>query len=230
MAGYCRSVAKTDSDKDKRYVQAAMDATGLSLSGLAELAGVSSSTLTRRMNNPDYKYALSYSTLNSIEAASGVPLFKELHPTAVQEGEQPPPGAAMVPVYDVVASAGPGTFAESDYETSPISLAFPSDYLRKLTSSGPRHLSIIGVKGESMEPTLLDDDVVLLDTSKTSLSYDGLFVLRFDDALHIKRIGRSPKSGHVMVLSDNKDLYPPVEAPGKDLTVIGKVLWYGRKV
>ena len=149
-------------------------------------------------------------------------------PERVEQHEQPPLGNALVPVYDVSASAGHGALV--DYEAMAYSLAFPPEYLRRLTSTDPIHLSIISVKGESMEPTLLDDDIVLLDASKTNLSFDGLFVLRFDDALHVKRIGRSPRPGHVMVISDNRDLYPPIEISASDVQAVGKILWYGRKV
>lgn len=146
-----------------------------------------------------------------------------------ERGDTSPENSVLIPVFDVYASAGDGA-ALVDYETEVASLALPRDYLRKLTSNSIDHLAIISVKGESMEPTLLDDDIVLLDTSKTNLSYDGLFVLRFDDALHVKRIGRAPKRGHVTVISDNRNLYPPMEMPAGEVEAVGKVLWYGRKV
>jgi len=106
-------------------------------------------------------------------------------------------------------NAGGGSVVETEEQAH--SLAFPPSYLKRLTSSSPGNLSIISVKGDSMEPTLLDDDIVLLDTSKTHLGFDGLFVLRFNDTLHVKRIGLSPKQGRVNVISDNRDIYPPVE-------------------
>jgi phage repressor protein C with HTH and peptisase S24 domain len=146
----------------------------------------------------------------------------------VENEDAPPSDRDLVPVYAVQASAGPGALVSEEYQE--YSLAFPPSYLKTLTSSSPKNLSIISVKGESMEPTLLDNDIVLLDLSKTNLSYDGLFVIRFDDALHVKRVGRSPKKGHITIISDNKDLYPPMTAAVADLEPVGRVLWYGRKV
>jgi phage repressor protein C with HTH and peptisase S24 domain len=70
---------------------------------------------------------------------------------------------------------------------------FSPDYLGKLTRSKPGNLAIISVKGESMALTLHDDDIVMLDTAKTNLDYDGLFVLRFGETLHVKRVTRSPR-------------------------------------
>jgi phage repressor protein C with HTH and peptisase S24 domain len=135
----------------------------------------------------------------------------------------------LVPVYDVFASAGDGVLVLSEDHVE--SMAFPAGYLRWLTRANPRDLAIIGVKGDSMHPTLADDDVVMLDRSKRDLSYDGLFVIRDNgDALLVKRIGRARTPGHVTVISDNRALYDPVEKALKDIEVIGKVIWAGGKV
>lgn len=209
------------------YLHRVLRETGLHPSALAKKCGLSSTTLTRPLNNPAHSFRLSRRTLEAIEGGTGIP-FSDTAPRRVERGDAPPNGKALVPVYDVAASAGDGTLV--DYEAAAYGLAFPPDYLKRLTSSGPHHLSIISVKGESMEPTLLDDDIVLLDTSKTNLSFDGLFVLRFGDALHIKRIGRSAKREHVTIISDNRELYPPIDAAIGEIEAIGKVLWYGRRV
>lgn len=145
----------------------------------------------------------------------------------VEVGAPTPEGKELVQVFDIDASAGFGSLVES--EDHVYNLAFDRDFLRSMTAAPERKLRIIRVKGHSMEPTLVDDDQVLVDTTKTNLSYDGLFVLRFDDALHIKRIGRSVKAGYVMVISDHPS-YPSLDMPKADIVTIGRVLWYGRKV
>jgi len=221
----------------KDYLNQVIEVTGKKLTTIAKDAGVSSTTLTRPMNDPDHKYTIKLSTLEAVARATGIPLPgsepSSKEPQApnlriVENYEPAPVDAQLVPVYDVHASAGYG--AINDQELVAHSLAFPPDYLRKLTSSAAGSLAIISVKGESMEPTLLDDDIVLLDATKTNLSYDGLFVLQFNDALHVKRVGRSAKKNHVMIISDNRDLYPPLDMQIGDVQAIGKVLWYGRKV
>jgi phage repressor protein C with HTH and peptisase S24 domain len=134
----------------------------------------------------------------------------------------------LVNVYDVAASAGHGSLIDS--ETVVERLAFPAGYLRKLSSAGPRDLAIIGVKGDSMSPTLADDDVVMVDMTKRDLSFDGLFVLRDGGAsLLVKRIGRGPRRGLVILISDNRT-YPPMERAIEDIEVVGKVVWMGVKV
>jgi phage repressor protein C with HTH and peptisase S24 domain len=65
--------------------------------------------------------------------------------------------------------------------------------------------------------------------SKTSLGYEGLFVIRIADVLHVKRLSHS-RPGHVLVISDNKAKYPEREYSTDDIEVVGKVLWSGGKV
>jgi phage repressor protein C with HTH and peptisase S24 domain len=137
------------------------------------------------------------------------------------------PDPVLVPVYAVHASAGPGAINET--EDIAVKLAFPRGYLRHLTRSATENLAIIGVKGDSMIPTLKDDDVVMLDMTKTDLSYDGLFVIRDGgDALLVKRIGRASRRGYIMIISDNPHV-PPVERAQSEIEVIGKVIWRGVK-
>lgn len=151
----------------------------------------------------------------------------ELKSSKIENGHPAPDGANLVPVYSVAASAGFGSVVE--HEDQIYNLAFDNRFLRQMTTASSGDLAIISVKGTSMEPTLLDDDLVLVDRSKRNLSYDGLFVIRFDDALHIKRISRSTKRGHVLVISDNKS-YPTLDMAKDQLDPVGRVLWCGRKV
>lgn len=138
-------------------------------------------------------------------------------------------GSDLVPVYNVTASAGPGAILDWEEEIVE-KLAFPSGYLRRLTSVDPIHLAIISVKGRSMEPTLREDDVVMIDTSKRDLSYEGVFVIRDGgNSMLVKRISRASRRGYILLVSDNRD-HPPVERSLEDIEVIGKVVWAGVKM
>ena len=135
---------------------------------------------------------------------------------------------ALIPVYDVEASAGPGLVAP-ETEAVAYRLELPADYIASLTDSHPRHLQVISVKGVSMLPTLKPGDLVMIDRAKTSLTYDGLFVLDIDGAILVKRIGRSPRPGFVTVISDNDREQPSFERAMKHIKVLGKVIWAGVK-
>ncbi len=147
----------------------------------------------------------------------------------VEYGEAVAADQALVSVFDIAASAGNGTFVD-EYEAVAYTLSFPAEYLRHITTSRPENLQIISVKGDSMNPTLFNDDVVMLDRSKQSLGYDGIFVLRLDETIHVKRIGRSSNPGVVKVISDNRTEFPEFERPIDSVDVLGKVIWVGKKL
>lgn len=207
------------------WIREQLDSRNIPQAELAVAIGISPSQLNKTLSGTR---VLKSTEADDIRRYFGYKIPEEVSPIRVENDEPAPPNRTLVSVMNIAASAGAGT--QIDIEEQIYSLSFPPQYLKKLTSSSPKNLAIISVKGESMEPTLLDDDIVLLDASKTNLSYDGLFVLRFNDALHVKRIGRSAKPGHVMIISDNSALYPPLDASISDVSAVGKVLWYGRKV
>jgi phage repressor protein C with HTH and peptisase S24 domain len=137
--------------------------------------------------------------------------------------------APSIPVYDVTASAGHGAFLVDNEEVTD-RLSFPPGYLRELTSTPVANLRIIRTKGDSMVPTIAEDDLVLVDMAKRDLSFDGIFVIRDDGAaLLVKRIGRAARRGYVMVISDNPR-YAPTERLLAEIEVIGKVIWMGVRV
>lgn len=204
-----------------------MTARGWSARELQRRSGVSYDVIAKLKQRPGS--STSSENGQKLAAALGIEWQPGSAAREVPHGETPPDGSSLIPVYDVAASAGDGSVVYDEEHVE--SLAFPAGYLRKLTSANSRDLKIITVKGDSMLPTLNDDDVVMLDTSKHDLSYDGLFVLRDNgDGLLVKRIGRATRSGYVTLISDNRALYPTVERAIEDIQVIGKVLWQGRKV
>lgn len=134
-----------------------------------------------------------------------------------------------VPVLDVRASAGPGALAELEAPRG--RFAFDQRWLRRLTGSKPDALSIITVVGDSMFPTLADGDEVIVDRNDSvSRLRDGIYVLRVDDTLMIKRLAMGPTGRRISVRSDN-EAYPSWEDYDlRRLEIVGRVLWYGRKL
>lgn len=205
------------------YVRSVITELGISTSELATRAGVSSTTLTRPLNaQGNHPFSISRRTLEKIRDATGIPF-----PGEVAQPTPKPDALVQVKVFDVTASAGHGALVEAEQVVDEV--GFSPNYIRSMTVAKPNDLSIIGVKGDSMEPTLLDGDQVLVDMSKRSLDFDGLFVLRYGDALHVKRVGRHRQRGFVTITSDN-DQYRQIEAGYDEVDVIGRVLWFGRKV
>jgi phage repressor protein C with HTH and peptisase S24 domain len=82
-----------------------------------------------------------------------------------------------------------------------------------------------------MSPTLNpgDDILVDLDDCEERLR-DGIYVLRVDDALVVKRLALNPRGRRLTIQSDNP-AYPDWPDCGLDeISCIGRVIWSGRKI
>jgi phage repressor protein C with HTH and peptisase S24 domain len=142
-----------------------------------------------------------------------------------------PPSSGLVPVKRVLirASAGPGALA--DTERAHPYFGFDERWLRGLTGSAAEDLAIIRVEGDSMAPTLNDGDDILVDRAGCNEALrDGIYVLRVDDSLLVKRLAMHPLGKSVTVQSDNP-AYPDWPDCGlDDVHCIGRVIWAGRKI
>jgi phage repressor protein C with HTH and peptisase S24 domain len=82
-----------------------------------------------------------------------------------------------------------------------------------------------------MSPTLLDSDEIMINAADgASRLRDGVYALRRDDALVVRRVAVNPASRRVSVKSDNGayPLWPDCRLG--DLTVIGRVVCVCRRV
>lgn len=135
----------------------------------------------------------------------------------------------QIPILEVEASAGHGALAELEAKSA--QFGFDEGWLRKLTASNASKLSIIKVTGDSMEPTLNDGDEVMVDLADGQARLrDGIYVLRMDDALNVKRVAIEPKGRQISVVSDNP-AYPSWNGlERRTINIVGRVLWFGRKL
>ncbi|GGD98562.1 hypothetical protein GCM10011529_00750 [Polymorphobacter glacialis] len=134
----------------------------------------------------------------------------------------------LIPQLDVGASAGAG--AEPDSEAPLAAIAFQSNWVRTIATGRPEALSVIGVAGDSMLPTLADGDQILVDTDDRERLRDGIYVLRTDGALLVKRLSVNPATRRLAIRSDN-DAYPSWDdCDPAGVSVIGRVVWVGRRL
>lgn len=134
----------------------------------------------------------------------------------------------LIPELGVGASAGPGVEAGS--ETPLAAIAFQSNFVRSIASGRAEALSVIHVEGDSMLPTLADGDHILVDTDDRERLRDGIYVLRTDDALLVKRLSVNPATRRLTIRSDN-DAYPSWDdCDPASVAVIGRVVWVGRRI
>jgi len=138
-------------------------------------------------------------------------------------------GFVMFPRYEIEAGAGPGRNVQSEQIVDFVS--FKEEWVQNFLRVPRKDLSLLSVKGDSMNPTLNDGDMILVDLRSDRIDDSAIYVLEFDDALLVKRIQRK-LDGSVVIKSDNQ-LYEP-EVLQKDraetLRIVGRVVWSGRRM
>ncbi|OFS99562.1 repressor [Neisseria sp. HMSC31F04] len=134
----------------------------------------------------------------------------------------------FIPRYDVYAAAGHGYPAEDDKPL--FCMAFRRYWIENYVTRQLDKLSVIAVKGDSMEGVLNHGDNILVNHAETT-PRDGLYVIRIDNDLFVKQIQKLP--GKLLVKSSNP-AYEPFEIDLNDdsqnVAIIGRVEWYGRTV
>jgi phage repressor protein C with HTH and peptisase S24 domain len=143
----------------------------------------------------------------------------------------PAPTAASdtipVPRLDVEASAGPGTLNPAERARDHV--AFDPRWLRRIGGSGK--LSLIEVSGDSMAPLLGHGDEILVDHADgAGRLRDGIYVLRRDDALLVKRLSRHPGSARISISSDNPAHPSWPDCDPASIDIVGRVLWAGKRI
>ena len=143
--------------------------------------------------------------------------------------EEPVGGLIPIKRTPVRASAGPGAIPYE--QAGKPYFAFDENWLKSLTASPAGRLSIIRVEGDSMAPTLNSGDDILVDPGDCAERLrDGIYVLRADEALVVKRLALHPAGRRVTVQSDNPAYPDWPDCDIDDLQCIGRVIWAGRKI
>ena len=163
------------------------------------------------------RYQLS---LNWLLLGRGQMKLSKEHPT-LQEG------LSEISRYEVQASAGSGFVAE---DHSPIeNLAFHKKWSRPNLNHGPDHLVLITVEGDSMSPTLEDNDLLLVDSNQQVCTREGIYLIRMDGNSMVKRLQPTPR-GEIQIISDNSQ-YPTLTMEKDELSslsILGRSIWFGR--
>lgn len=177
------------------------------------------------------------SDLRTLAAALGTTLMELIEGTPSETAELQgtydyTPAAldyALVPQYTVHGAAGNGQL--NDHVEVKGGLVFKRAWLARM-GLRDRHLHVIYVQGHSMEPTVCDGDVVLLDESQKTPRDGRIFaILKADGELIIKRLIQAVTGGW-LIRSDNDDkrAYPDQPISDSDidhLQIVGRVVWHG---
>lgn len=120
-----------------------------------------------------------------------------------------------VPIYDIEAAAGAGRMFDAEKIASTIYLP-----VELFEADGVDPAQVVGVtaRGDSMGDTIRDREQVLVNRAQRTP--DGVFLLRMDDGLRLKRVQRVA-GGAWILISDNPAYERELVQP-EDVEIIGQ--------
>lgn len=134
-----------------------------------------------------------------------------------------------VEVQEIDLAYGMGGTYLDDVPVKSNTVRFAREWLRNFTKAGADQLFFARGIGDSMMPTILDSDIMLIDRSQDSLRMnDQIWAVAFGGMGMIKRL-RSMPDGSVRILSDNPAV-PEDNAVDDELFIIGRVVAVVRKI
>jgi len=134
-------------------------------------------------------------------------------------------GLSLIPELELGYSMGGGSVF-ADYQRRGF-VPFQRDWLRGFMRGTFADLFVARGSGDSMTPTLLDGDIVLIDTAQKRIDQqDRIWALSYGDLGMIKRVRRLP-GGSYRIMSDNPAV-SPIDATDEEMHVVGRVVWIGR--
>lgn len=204
----------------------------LSQSELARRVGLSQGTIAQLVSGRNRSSAHLHTIARALETT---PAYLAGETDDPSEGYVPVPSTeavaedlGLVAVRELDLTLGMG----STYLDVPVTETirhFPREWLRLYTKAAPEHLVFAIGAGDSMEPTLRDSDMLLIDCSQQTLNMsDKIWAVTWADCGAVKRLRPVPGGG-VAVLSDNPNV-PDAVAHDGELHILGRVVAVIRKM
>ncbi len=133
----------------------------------------------------------------------------------------------LVPIKEIDQDYGMGGTFTADYIEVSVS-HFPRTWLETITLTPPKMLTIARGKGDSMEPTIRDLDMVIIDTSRRVLDeQDAIWAITVGQIGMIKRLRARGKN--IVIRSDNKNVSDDEEVFNEEVHIVGRVIFIGRR-
>jgi len=134
----------------------------------------------------------------------------------------------MMPMVEARLSAGTGSFETGDNVER--RYAFRMDFLMR--KGRPSQMVLMRVAGDSMEPYVMNGDVVLIDQSQCTPLPGKLYAVGVEEAVYLKTINTVPGK---LVMTSYNPAYPPIEIDARGdlangIRIIGRAVWVGREL
>lgn len=215
-------------------LQARAHQLGLSPAHVAEMAGVNRSFVYDILRGRSIRPGLD--RLAEVARVLKVDLDWLIHGIGEVEGPLPflensEEAFVAIAHAGVRPSMGGGAIVLEEYEEADRAYHFRKSWIKNGLKASPSQLRIMKVEGDSMEPTLMNGDTVLVDMTRKSPNPPGIFVLDDGIGLVAKRLQHVPNSDPpaVRVISDNKH-YPEYERSAEEIVIVGRIRWFAREI
>lgn len=146
-------------------------------------------------------------------------------------GENEPAGTDTSTSFDTIplaetrlnAGGGNVVFSENLKEA----YSFRKEWISRVATA-KKNLILMFVEGDSMDPAINDGDIVMIDRGRQHIFTGKIYAIGVSDTIMIKRLELLPDS-KVKIISDNRT-YDPYIIEGKELRIIGQVIWFAREL
>jgi phage repressor protein C with HTH and peptisase S24 domain len=139
-------------------------------------------------------------------------------------GIQTNEGSIEIDYIHIAPSCGRGTVVLDDADVTPVRIG--KEVIKDIWKvSSPEVLKLFKASGDSMENTIEDGNILLVDTSRTDYHNGGIYVLTINNDWFVKRL-RLKINGDLEIISDNPKYEPEVLRPNTDIeiNVVGRVI------
>ena len=124
----------------------------------------------------------------------------------------------------IAPSCGRGTVVLDEADVTPVRIG--KEVIKDIWKvSTPEVLKLFKASGDSMETTIEDGNILLVDTSRTDYHNGGIYVLTINNDWFVKRL-RLKINGDLEIISDNPKYEPEILKPNTDveINVVGRVI------
>lgn len=122
---------------------------------------------------------------------------------------------------DIKASAGNG-YCNSEISDVEI-ISLPKAIIDKKINAGK--IDAIRVHGDSMNPTIRENDIIFVATNMQEIYDNKIYVIRYGDEIRVKRIFK--RRGEKILLRSDNQAFPDEEVSvhDEDIAVLGQVIY-----
>jgi len=214
-------------------IQARLDAVDMTQSELGRRIGVSQGTIAHLISGRSLGSKHLHAMARELQTTAA---YLNMETDDPKEGALPAPSpesvaelldAVLIREVDIRLSMGGGAINED----LPIQRMVPvsRNWLRSVTDARPEDVIIGRGRGDSMVPTILDGDLVFINTGERRLEdQDRIWAMVYGDLGMIKRVRGLPND-QLQINSDNKAV-DPIFATPDEVHTIGRVFAILRKV